>query len=285
MIVDMRNKEQSLAGRAAGQSYSPQEIQAEVFVALDKEYGWLEGTFAQKLPALAQKIKDDTTASPLDRAYAAYAEGNFDEAEKLFVENVQREQKQRAANILESYENAGWSAQKAHRYDAAIGYFQEASQYTNQTQDPIRWAETQHALGDALHRAGHYREAECILRNVVKQRKESLAKHLDTLVCRNNLANTLCAQGKYAEAEIECRTVLKLREEVLGAKHLHTLVSRNNLAGVLYAQGKYAEAAAECRMVLKLREKVLADDHSEILKAQELLRLIEEGKDKGNLRM
>ncbi|MCL2645794.1 MAG: tetratricopeptide repeat protein [Phycisphaerales bacterium] len=268
MIADLRSKEQSMA-EGTEQNRSPQEIQAEVFAALDKEYGWPEGTFAKKLPALAQKINADSTASPLARAYAAYAEGNFDKAEKLFLEDApeqKREQKQRVANIIERYENAGWSAEKALRYEDAIRHFKEAAQYTDPKQCPIRWAEIQSALAYALYHAGYYRDAEDISRKVVEQRKECLgAKHSATLNSCDILAVTLNAQGKHTDAEAEFRAVLKLRKEALGARHPDTLTSRSNLANVLNDQGKCTEAETEHRAVLKLREEILGGKHPDTL--------------------
>ncbi len=90
-------------------------------------------------------------------------------------------------------------------------------------------------------------------------------EHPDTLSSRNNLANTLRAQGKHAEAEREHRAVLAIRDRVLGPEHPGTLSSRNNLANALDGQGEHAEAEREQRAVLAIQERVLGLEHPETL--------------------
>lgn len=266
-LLPSQEHDQTLSPGTIKQSRSQQEIREEVFKELDKKYNVPEGTFAKEIRIYAQKIKDNPAASRWEKANAAYALGNFAEAENLFLENAaEQERERRTENIVESYKNAGWSAQKARRYGPAIDHFRKATQHTDQRQDPIRWAEIQHALAFALDDAGKHRDAEVILRKVIKQRTKDLGPEApDTLTSRNNLAIALHAQGKYAEAETEYRSVQRLREKVLGAKHPDTLGSRNNLAIVLHDHGKYAEAETEYRAVLALRKEVLGVRHPHTL--------------------
>jgi len=175
----------------------------------------------------------DPAASLWERANAAYAKENFDEAEKLFVENAaeqERAQTPNVANMIESYEKAGRSAQKARRYQAAIGHLEKAVEDIDQRQDPIRWAEMLDNLAYVWWDASQYLKAEVIWREVAKQREESLGvKHTDTITSRNNVACVLFSQGQYAEAETQGQAAMKLREEVLGKDHPDTLKTRTLL--------------------------------------------------------
>ncbi|MCL2648218.1 MAG: tetratricopeptide repeat protein [Phycisphaerales bacterium] len=273
------SKEQSLAGGGGGGGkQNREEIRAEVYAELEKQYGLPAGTIAHKLPEFAKKIKDDPASSLLEQANAAYALEHFDEAETFFLESAEQENKQRTAQMIASYEKAGWAAEKTFRYEAAIEHFRKAAQYTDQKQRPVRWAEIEYALAYALSDARRYGEAEEILRRVVRQQEESLgAKNIETLVSRSKLGNVLKSQGKYDEAEAEHRVVLQLREEVLGTIHPATLDSYNSLCGVLYARGKYAEAEAAYQVLLKLKEKVLgAKNPSTLAGRYNLARAIQE---------
>jgi tetratricopeptide (TPR) repeat protein len=90
-------------------------------------------------------------------------------------------------------------------------------------------------------------------------------EHPETLVCMNNLAIVLKAQGKHAEAEPLFQETLAIREKVLGKEHPETLLSTIGLAALLRRQGKYVEAEQMLRETLVLQEKVLGKEHPETM--------------------
>lgn len=87
------------------------------------------------------------------------------------------------------------------------------------------------------------------------------AGHLETLNCRNNLAETVQAQGKWEEMEAEHRKILALREEVLGPEHPHVFESCCNVALCLEMQHKFSEALEMAQRAEAGRKRVLGARH------------------------
>ena len=78
---------------------------------------------------------------------------------------------------------------------------------------------------------------------------------------RNNLAETLRAQGDLAGARQHQEQVLAARRRLLGEEHPDTLTARNNLAATLYAQGDLAGARQQQEQVLAARRRLLGEEH------------------------
>ena len=117
-----------------------------------------------------------------------------------------------------------------------------------------------------LQALGEYFVAVAFYHSSIAHRRQTLGEeHPGTLSSRNNLANTLRAQGKYAEGELEHRAVLQILQRVLGAEHRETLVSRSNLSEAMRAQGKFAEAERENRERIKIEKRVLGAEHAHTL--------------------
>ena len=160
-------------------------------------------------------------------------------------------------------------------YQGIAGGFFRASE----TMDNLAAKEDQ---AIALHKAGKWKEAEEMFREVLEGRSRLLgqdhqntlnrgnirAEHQSILRTRSNLATVLQDQGKWQEAEEMHREVLQVRIRVLGADYPETLDSRNNLANVLGDQGKRQEAEEMHREVLEARSRVLGADHQNTLSSK-----------------
>jgi tetratricopeptide (TPR) repeat protein/class 3 adenylate cyclase len=284
MVTRYQQMEQALArlaqvevqSKQPGEKLTPEEQRARAYAMLEKELGLTAGTLAKELPGFALELYSRADATPLIRARAAYALNRFDEAEKLSLEAGERDRKayetanrvadERRKAALESYELAGWSAEKRVQYTNALEHLRKAEHLTDRARDPLEWARVQFAIGWVLYDQGQYQQVESVLREVLKERERLLGpEHPDTIAVRHYIARALSRQGRYAEAETEYRVVLKIKENVLGPEHPDTLKTRNNLANVLDDEGKYAEAEAEFRTVLRLEQKVLGPEHPDTL--------------------
>jgi tetratricopeptide (TPR) repeat protein/class 3 adenylate cyclase len=285
MVTRYQKMEQALVrlaqvevqSKQPGEKLTPEEQRARAYAVLEKELGLSARTLAKEMPGFALELYSRADTTPLIRARAAYALNRFDEAEKLSLEAGEQDQKayetanhvadERRKAALESYELAGWSAEKRIQYADAVEHLRKAEQLTDRARDPLEWARVQFAICWVLFNLGQYQQVESILREVFKQREQLLGlEHPDAIAARHYVARAMLEQGKYAEAETEFRAVLKLREKVLGVEHPDTLLTRGGLAVVLDAESKYAEAEAEDRLLLKLQEKVLGPEHPDTLR-------------------
>jgi tetratricopeptide (TPR) repeat protein len=132
-------------------------------------------------------------------------------------ETANRVADERRKAALESYELAGWSAEKRVQYGDALEHLRKAEQLTDRARDPLEWARVHFAIGWVLYDQGQYQQVESVLREVLKEREQLLgSEHPDTISARHYVARAAVLQGRYAEAEAEYRAVLQLREKVLG---------------------------------------------------------------------
>jgi tetratricopeptide (TPR) repeat protein len=91
------------------------------------------------------------------------------------------------------------------------------------------------------------------------------AENLDTLSTRQNLANTLKAQGDLAGARWHYEASLEARIRLLGEEHLETLTCLQNFAGVLLAQGEFAAARLLFERAFESRARQLGAEHPDTL--------------------
>jgi tetratricopeptide (TPR) repeat protein len=99
-------------------------------------------------------------------------------------------------------------------------------------------AEAAAAYGQSLLRLGRYSEAEDVLRNALDSYDcpydgAEGDRHVDTLDCKENLAETLFAQGSHEEAVKLGREVLEGRTRSLGLLHVEVINGMSNLATYL----------------------------------------------------
>ena len=250
----------------------PEEIEQRTYEELSKKLGIDLATLKEQLPRFAEELKKAPNATTYERANAAYVAKDYNEAERLALvaaDEAQRATPPKSADAINAFELAAWAAEKRIEYADALTRLRAAEQLTDRNRDALEWARVQFAIGWVLYDEGQYRDAESILREVLRERERGLGpEHPDTILARHRLAIVLDYEGKNAAAETEYRAVLMLEEKVLGPEHLDTLRTRNNLAGVLVRQGRYAEAETELRALIKVRQKVLGPEHPDTLGAR-----------------
>jgi len=251
---------------------NPAAVQEQVYAELGKQLGVDPKLLREKLPQLADQLKQSPNAGAYERANASYVAKDYAEAERLALQSANSA---RAAapidskNLLAALELAGLSAHRAIQYDRAMQHFREAEQLTDRNRNLNEWVRLQDEIADLLVAQGKYSNAEKLFRSVIEARTHALGpEHPDTLDSRHRLIYALSRQSRYAEAEAEARQVLKLREKVLGPDNPDTAVSRYNLAEPLVEQGKYAEAETLYRDVIRLEEKTLGPEHPRTLAAR-----------------
>jgi tetratricopeptide (TPR) repeat protein len=250
----------------------PDEVEERTYQELGKLLGIDAKTLKERLPRFAEELKKSPNATTIERANAAYVAKDYNEAEQLALAAAHEAYLASAAKnaeAIKALELAAWAAEKRVQYADALKRLHEAELLTDRNRDGVEWARLQFAIAWVLRDQGQYRDAEDVLREVLRERECALgSEHVDTLATRHTLATVICDQGKYSEAEAEFDAVLKLERKVLGPEDPATLATLQDLAGIRYDRGYYAEAEREFREVLKLTEKVLGPEHLHALKTR-----------------
>lgn len=226
----------------------------------------------KELEAVAQRLRADKTEPPMERAKAAYALKNYDQAHQLFLEAASAAALQTPPDIdgqINALKQAGKAAEKQVHYVQAMEHYRAAAALTSTDRDFLQWLDLQNGIGWLHYLQGRYPDglAHCKqVWSIAQQAGHDEAPAV--LMAHMGYASALDDNGQAAAAEPEYRAVLKVMERVLGAEHPATLGSRNNLALALDAQGKNAEAEQEHRAVLKIRERLVGAEHPATLTSQ-----------------
>lgn len=137
----------------------------------------------------------------------------------------------------------------------------------------------ENTLGLLLLRQGKFEEAEPIVREVLRKRRETLGvEHRDTLTSQNNLAGTLMKQKKYEESKTLFANTLETAKRILGEENAFTLRLMNNLSEVM-RQGSFEvsenerqsvrlEALGLQRTALAGRIKIFGEDHPDVFTSE-----------------
>ena len=259
-----------------GEKLTLEEIRSRAYTLLETELGMTPGTLAAELPGFALERHSAPDTSLVQKAAAAYALNNFEEAEALFLEKEygkgiagkdsgMTEDEIRTKRI-QALEGAAQFATAQIQYARALEHYRAAAALTSLERNPLEWARIHHMLAYALTYSGLFPDAEETLRQVVSVYERQLGEeHPATLSSSNNLANALNSQGKYAEAEERHRAVLGIRLRLFGLENPDALTSRTNLAAALNNQGKHDKAEVQQRAVLEVRERILGAAHPDTL--------------------
>ncbi|MBU1449916.1 MAG: tetratricopeptide repeat protein, partial [Proteobacteria bacterium] len=95
-------------------------------------------------------------------------------------------------------------------------------------------------LARVLEEQGKFPEAEKLFRQAIEIDQKTIGKKQPNHAIRlNNLAGVLRAQGKFSEAEELYRQAMEIDQKTIGKEHPSYAIRLNNLAVVLGAQGKF----------------------------------------------
>ncbi|MCH8275229.1 MAG: tetratricopeptide repeat protein [Armatimonadetes bacterium] len=237
------------------------------------------------------------------RVYTLRSEKNYDEADALYREALDQEEKREVellmghaeiqmlsghvGRALESYAGAAKiaSPEEAERIRKTISDAREMALRLNLTAEAYdlmvaeygrsldlfgpedeRTMSAMARFALFLFERGLYQDAKRLMEDALQLRQQQLGgEHPDTLSSMNNLGVLYGAMGRYADAETLCKKTLQLRQQQLGDEHPDTLSSMNNLAELYDATGRYGEAEPLFEETLRLRRKVLGEEHPDTL--------------------
>ncbi len=212
---------------------------------------------------ISARLKD-VSLSPLERAKAALAVGNYD---AVFVEAAKQRAESRALAILE-----GTAALAQFRGDPkpawdekALAAFQRALALSDATAQPLEWADAAVWVASVLKDLARYAEAEPLLREALTRRESKLAPNdPEIAIALNNLAQLLQATNRLAEAEPLYRCALTIDEAAYGPKHPNVARDLNNLAQLLQGTHRLAEAEPLMRRALAIEEAAYGPEHPNV---------------------
>jgi len=207
-------------------------------------------------------------------------EGQWDEAERLFVQAIEINKKTLGedhpsmltslGNLASIYRNQGrWK--EAEQLDVQVirkskilfskGHISTLTSMGN--------------LASTYRNQGRWKEAEQLDIQVVEISKTNLGKdHPITLASIANLSSTYSHQGRWEEAEHLAVHIMETRKIKLGEAHPSTLTSMANLALMYSNQGRWKEATQLTAQVIQTRKLKLGEDHPSTLTSIANLALI-----------
>jgi tetratricopeptide (TPR) repeat protein len=220
------------------------------------------------------EIDEETIAEISERLAGAYwAQGRWDEAERLVLDVLQQRRKVLGVEHLNTIKAAAKLAATYH----AQGRYNEAEELRadvlekrrrvlgRDNPDTIKAAAN---LAAIHHTQGRYNEAERLEVEVLEKRRRVLGmEHPETIRAAANLAVTYYSQGRWSEAETLQVEVLERRRRMLGMEHPDTISTGANLAVTYWAQGRQIEAKKLEMGVLKQRARVLGMEHPDTIRA------------------
>ena len=198
------------------------------------------------------------------------AQGNFEEARKLYEDTLARRRRVQGENhldtigaindaavILDRLGSPG--AEKMYR-QARAGFMKLAGP------DDAETLRTTGNLGQLLVRLGQYDEAEQLLRESYQGRRRVLGEdHPDTINISTRLAWVMRYRKAWNDAESMMRDALQRSRRVFGENHPNTIFAENGLAQLLIDQGNYDEGIACDLHALKQARKALGNENIDTL--------------------
>jgi eukaryotic-like serine/threonine-protein kinase len=216
----------------------------------------------------------DTLGSMDALAFAYWRQQRFEEAEKLYREELQRLRQTVGPDRPESIEalnNLGrmmaarWQGNGNPRGSDAIPILNEALERARRTLGPDHRV-TVHStvyLAMAYSNGGRHKEAETLFREGLAADRRMLGPdHPETARDLGNLAVALAYSLQYAEAEKTYREALELDTRLLGPDHFTTLTVLHGLGVANLNQHHLEEAERDLREALSRERRVLGENHA-----------------------
>jgi serine/threonine protein kinase/tetratricopeptide (TPR) repeat protein len=199
------------------------------------------------------------------------AQGNLDEAEKLWTEAVETARRTLGRGhpdtIMWTYD-LGYLIQDRGKLPEAEALFRDVLDRSRRVigEDDKRTIAAENQLGAVLMKEDKLDEAEPLLVDALARRRRVLGEdHPETLYSINDLGRLRQAQGKLDEAEQLTRESLERHRRVLGPEHRNTLMVLNNVASVLMSRGRLEEAEKLFREALDISRRTSGIDNPRTL--------------------
>jgi tetratricopeptide (TPR) repeat protein len=209
---------------------------------------------------------NEVTVSPLDRARAALAKGDYDEVFR--VSGEQKKQGRQLAMLEGTAALARFRQSPSPEWNTrAIAAFQRAMALAdrNSATEWEAWADAAVSAASVLHDLGRYGEAEPLLRDCQRLRESKSGPNSPDLAeVLNNLALLLYATNRMAEAEPLYRRALVIDEQSYGPDDPSVATHLNNLALLRRATNRMAEAEPLFRRALAIYKRSYGPDHPRV---------------------
>jgi tetratricopeptide (TPR) repeat protein len=223
------------------------ELPAMVGLPADVIRQLIEGKIAARV--------QDTLLSPLERARAALAVGNY---EAVFIESAKQRVESRELAILEGtaalarfQDNPQFSWQTK-----ALAAFQRALALPEAITQPVEWAHAVLLVGCVLANLARFAEAEPIVRHALQLLESQYGpEHPEAAMTLHILAILLQATNRLTEAERLMRQALTIDEQSYGPMHPKVAIVLNDLVRLLQATNRLAEAEPLVQRALTIDEQ------------------------------
>ncbi|KAJ5532544.1 hypothetical protein N7494_009096 [Penicillium frequentans] len=224
----------------------------------------------QRMKILGLEDKE-TLNSTIMLAVAYRLEGNWREAEQLFIQVMETRKSKLGADHLDtltSMANLALTFLSQGRWKDAeqlLMQVMETRKIKLGTNHPVTLTSMAN-MASTFWNQGRWEEAEQLEIQVIEARKMNLgADHPSTLTSMANLASTYKNQDRLEEAEQLFIQVMETRRAKLGADHPDTLTSMANLASTFWNQGRWEEAEQLEMQVMESRKAKLGTNHPDTL--------------------
>ena len=272
-VAQVGEGQEQLAAQMSQVQEALARIQQQTDPAKDPVSQWPQERLETALAEQLQMKVDDlrallvagrTSLDALVAGQALLATGQSEDAGKKFDLVLQQEQAA-ADRMRQAFAGKAQIAFDAVRYTEALDYYQKAAALVDKTADPLAWAEAQHGVAFVLDKLARYKEAEPLMREVVRIWEEKLGPDDPKLATAlNNLALLLQATNRLSEAEPLMERVVKILENPGGEPLPNYAAALNNLAQLLKATNRLSEAEPLMRRALRIDEASLGPDHPDV---------------------
>ena len=275
-VAQVGEGQEQLAAQMSQVQEALARIQQQTDPAKDPVSQWpqerLETALAEQLQMKVADLRallaaGRTSLDALVAGQALLATGQSEDAGKKFDLVLQQEQAA-ADRMRQAFAGKAQIALDAARYEEALDYFQKAAALVDKTAAPLAWAHAQHGVAFVLDKLARHKEAEPLMREVVRIREEKLGPDDPKLATAlNNLASLLQATNRLSEAEPLMRRALRIDEASLGPDHPDVATDLNNLALLLKATNRLSEAEPLMERVVKIFEASHGKEHPNVATA------------------
>lgn len=201
-----------------------------------------------------------------ERGRALYKLGEYQEAEQMFCEAVQRYEETHGKDhptTLDCKHGLAWTLYQQEKYREAEDIFHKTMGGCEKIlgNDHSAMLDSKHGLAWALYKQ-KYQESEYIFHKTVRGCEKKHGKdHPAMLDCKHGLAQTLYKRQKYQKAERIFHGAVGKHEKILGQDHPAALDSKHGLAWTLYKQQNYQQAEDVFYQTMGGCEKIHGQNH------------------------
>lgn len=148
-------------------------------------------------------------------------------------------------------------------YDEALALWEKGIPIQRSGSDPDALAETLARYGFTLSDMGRSKEAEPVLREALRIRREEMDSPEATASSLNQLGMFLAYEGEYDEAEALLGEAVAIRERIYEEESPELAVAVANLGLTVKWKGDFDAAEVHYRRALAIREKTIGRSHPE----------------------